>query len=67
MGIEAKGHDLDWQRSSTQPADLLGLVYDHHKPPGMNLDDLFPQQRAAQALDHVQLGIDLISAIHNKV
>ena len=51
----------------TQPGDELALVGDdHHQPPGAR-DDLLAQVGAAEALDQVEAGIDLVGAVDHDI
>ncbi len=43
------------------------FIGDHDEARGCRGDDLFPQQRAATALDQVQIGRDLVGAIDREV
>ena len=42
-------------------------VGDHDHARGGRGDDLFPQQRAAAALDQAQIGRDLVGAVHGQI
>jgi hypothetical protein len=53
--------------AASQSLDKLGLVDDAHKLLGRHLDHLLAQQRAAAALDHIQLRVDLVGAVDRHV
>ena len=65
----AKLRDLDRHRKlgAAEAADHLGVVDDAHKERARHLDHLFAQQRAAAALDDVEVGVDLVGAVDRDV
>src|SRR5690606_37390833 len=64
----AERHDLDRQRRLLAEAlNQLAVVHDDDELPGGGRHDLLPQQRAAQAFDQVEPGIDLVGAIHREI
>ena len=66
--MPAEGEDLD--RHCPGRAELVGKfgLVDHDDQALSGLgDDFFPQQRAAAAFDHVEIGIDFIGAVDGQV
>src|SRR3954452_18894197 len=65
--LEPERDDLDWQRKAAEPLDALRTVGDHDHAPARGGDDLFPQKRAAAALDDAQRTVDLIGAVDGQI
>jgi len=67
-GPPAKGMDLHGDRGlRPQPGHELRLVDDHDELPRRGGDDLLPEQGAPEALDEVELRIDLVRPVDAQV
>ncbi len=66
-GLPAEGHHLHRQREGPQLRDLLGGIGDHDHLVRRGRHDLFLQQRAAAALDQVQMRVEFIGAVDGQV
>ncbi len=64
---QSEAHHLDRQREQAERRDQLALVGDHHHPVRRRGHDLLAQQRAAAALDHAQLIVDLVGAVDRQI
>ena len=60
-------NDLDRQRKAAENIDPFGVVGDHDHAIRGRRHDLFPQQRAAAALDQIERGIDLVGAVDGEI
>ena len=66
--MPAEGDDLDRQRPvAAELIGKLGLIHhDDQARAGLG-DDFLAQQGAAAAFDHIEIGIDFVSAIDGEV
>ena len=64
---QAERNDLDRQRKAAETFDPFGFIGDHDHAIRGRGHDLFPQQRAAAALDEIERGIDLVGAIDRQI
>ena len=64
---ETERNHLDRQRKAAEHIDPFGLVRDHDHAIGGGRHDLFPEQRAAAALDEVERAVDLVGAVDGEI
>ena len=65
--LPQEGQDLDRHHARAQPLDQLALIGDDHKAVRGDGDELLAHQRAAAALEEVELGVDLVGPVHGQV